>query len=378
MRGLAEHLEAARAKAWPEPAPGRVEQVLARGADTEDDLRALLSPAAAPHLEAMARAAQALTLRNFGRTIQLYAPLYVSDACENTCLYCGYSARNPVPRRTLTLDEVEREAEALAATGIRHVLLLSGESASACPESHLAGAVRRMAPRFRSIGLEVQPLGEEGYRTLLEAGADSLTVYQETYDPALYAKVHPSGPKRDFRFRLETPSRGARAGLRQVNLGALLGLGDWRREVLCLALHARWMQDRHPALEVGVSLPRLRPHAGGSRPPAPVGDRDLVQILTALRLFLPRLGIAVSTRESAALRDNLVGLGVTKLSAGVSARVGGYAEPGAEVPQFEISDPRSVAEIQAMLRAKGYDPVMADWPFPPGEPAWMDATIPER
>jgi len=365
MRPLAECLEEARTRPWPEPPPGRVERALAGEGGSEDDLRALLSEASVPHLEAMARAAQAITHRHFGRTIQLYSPLYISDACENACLYCGYSARNATPRRTLSLDEVDRESAALAATGIRHVLVLSGESLSACPEDHLAGAVRRMAPHFRSIGLEVQPLGEEGYAALLEAGADSLTVYQETYDPRLYAKVHPAGPKRDFLFRLETPSRGARAGLRQVNLGALLGLGDWRRDTLCLALHARWLQDRHPGLEVGVSLPRLRPHAGRTRPLAPVTDRDLVQILTALRLFLPRLGIALSTREAPDLRDNLVGLGITRMSAGVSARVGGHAEPGSAVPQFEISDPRSVPEIQAMLRAKGYDPVLADWPFPP-------------
>lgn len=346
-----------------------VERVLASDCRTERDLQALLSPAASACLEPLAQAAHALTLRHFGRTMQLYTPLYLSDHCENACLYCGYSARNRLARRRLTFAEIEREGAVLAATGLRHVLLLTGESRRHSPVDFLAESVRILQPSFRAIALEVNPLEEAEYARLVAAGADGLTVYQETYDPELYAEVHPSGPKRDFRYRLETPERGARAGMRQVNLGALLGLGDWRREVLRLGLHLRFLQDRFPDLELGVSLPRLRPHAGGFPVAHPVGDRAFVQALAALRLFHPRLGIALSTREAPAFRDRLVPLGITRMSAGVSTCVGGRTEPAdggsgdeAATPQFEIADARSVAEIMAMLRGQGYDPVLSDWP----------------
>lgn len=343
----------------------QVERVLAAGCHSMRDLQILLSPSAGLRLEALAQAAQATTLRHFGRTMQLFTPMYLSDHCENACRYCGYSARNRFQRRKLSLEEIQREGAALAFTGLRHLLLLTGESRRESPVAYLKDAVRILRGQFRSLALEVNPLAEGEYAELVAEGADGLTIYQESYDAGLYAQVHPAGPKRDFHYRLETPERGARAGMRQITLGVLLGLGDWRREILRLGLHLRFLQDRFPDLELGVSLPRLRPHRGSFPVACVVGDRDFVQMLAALRLFHPRLGISLSTREAPALRDHLVPLGITRMSAGVSTKVGGHLDADAEglaVPQFEIADLRSVEQISAMLRSKGYEAVLSDWP----------------
>jgi 2-iminoacetate synthase len=320
----------------------------------------LLSPAAAAHLEAMARRAHTLTLRNFGRTISLFTPLYVSNHCANHCRYCGFAAPNAIPRTRLTLDEVRAEGQVIAATGLRHLLLLTGEAPHKAGVDYLEECVRVLRPLFPSISIEVFPMETADYERLARAGVDGLTVFQETYDPDLYAKLHPAGPKRDYAFRLDTPQRGAEAGMRVVNIGALLGLTDWRREIYATGLHAAWLQKRYPGVDIAVSLPRMRPHAGAFQPACVVSDRELVQAMTALRIFLPRLSITISTREAPAFRDNILPLGVTRMSAGVSTSVGGHAKPG-QAGQFEISDPRSVAEIGAMLQSHGYQPVFKDW-----------------
>ena len=349
-----------------------VERVLAQSVIGADGLLALLSPAAEVFLEPMAQRAHEVTLRHFGRTIQLYTPIYVSNYCDNSCLYCGFNVHNRIERRRLSLDEVAREAEAIAATGLKHILLLTGESHSKSPVSYLRDCVIVLKKHFTSIAVEVYPLTETDYGLLIEAGVDGLTIYQETYDEDRYAALHPTGPKRDFRFRLDAPERGACAGMRQVSIGALLGLGDWRREVLLTGLHALYLRDCYPDVEIGVSLPRLRPHTGQFAPAYLVADRQIVQIMTALRLFMPRLGISISTRETGHFRENILPLGVTRMSAGSTTRVGGHtlgkqvrldsaAEEIEVVPQFEIADERSVAEITGIIRQRGYDPVFKDW-----------------
>ena len=330
------------------------------------DFLALLSPAAEAHLEPMAQKARALTLRYFGRTIQLYAPIYVSDYCENSCLYCSFSSRNRRKRKKLSLEEIDREAAFIAGTGLQHILLLTGESKKESPVGYLRDCVQVLRRHFSSVAIEVYPLSEEDYAGLVAEGVDGLTLYQETYDESLYRVLHPAGPKRNFRYRLEAPERGAAARMRQVNIGALLGLADWRREILMVGLHARYLQDRFPEVEIGASVPRLRPFAGAFQGSCEVGDRNIVQAILALRLFLPRLGIALSTREDSCFRDSLIPLGITRMSAGSCTSVGGYTVPDeAEdaFAQFEIADSRSIPEMMARLREKGYDPVLKDWIF---------------
>lgn len=326
-------------------------------------LAVLVSPAAAAFLEPMARLARNLTLRRFGKIIQLYAPLYISNYCTNHCVYCGFNASHPVPRRTLSFGEVLSEARILQNRRIRQLLLVSGESPDQVPVEFLEELARALKPGFPSLAVEIYPLNEDGYRRLAAAGVDSLTIYQETYNPALYAEVHPRGPKRDFKFRLGAPERGAAAGFRQVSIGALLGLDRWQPEAVCLARHARYLMKHHWRAQVSLSFPRLRPAAGGYQPLFPVSDRELVQLILAMRLVLPEAGINLSTREPAAFRDHLLGLGVTRISAGSRTSPGGYSDEGhpAAESQFDVHDRRTVEEVVAMIRAQGFDPVWKDW-----------------
>jgi 2-iminoacetate synthase len=325
------------------------------------DFLTLLAPAAEGFLEQMAGRARALTLQHFGRVVFLYAPLYVADYCENSCLYCSFSATHGYLRRRLTLPEVAEQAQVLAGMGLKAVLLLTGESRRHTPVSYLRDCVRLLQKYFSSVSLEVYPLQEDEYRGLVACGLDGVTVYQEVYNETVYNSVHPQGPKADFHYRLETAERACRAGVRTVNIGALLGLDDWRREAFSTGLHAQYLQDSFPAVELGVSVPRIQPHLGSYTPPAPLTDRELVQVILALRLFLPRAGITLSTRERPALRDALVGLGITRMSACSSTMVGGYTANGSRVAQFDISDGRSVEEIRQMLKISGYQPVAQDW-----------------
>lgn len=327
-------------------------------------LLALLSPAAEGFLEPMAQKAHALTLMHFGRTIQLYTPMYLSNYCENQCAYCGFNAVHAMPRKKLSLEEVEKEAAFIASTGIQHLLVLTGDSRAKSPLSYIRGCLEVLKKYFSSISVEIYALTEEEYAELTRSGVDGVTLYQETYDETVYARVHKAGPKKDFRFRLDAPERAARSGMRSVNIGALLGLNDWRKEAFGMGLHAQYLQDRYGEVEIGASLPRLRPHAGDFKDIREVSDRHMAQILMALRTFLPRLGIALSTRESASLRENLLPLGITRMSAGSTTRVGGHTIDAPEeenTPQFEISDPRDVEAMKAMLAAKGYQPVLKDW-----------------
>ena len=338
-----------------------VQRALATEHLSNDDYMALLSPAAEPFLEEMAQKAHAITLRRFGRTVLLYAPIYLSNECHNSCLYCGFAVHNKVPRRTLSLDEIEQEARILHDQGFRHILLLTGEAPGLIGNDFIAAAAERIRPLFSSIGIEVYPMETAGYQAMVDAGIDALTIYQETYDPELYAQLHPSGRKRDYRFRLETPERGGAAGLRRIGIGFLLGLGDFRSEAFFAGLHGRYLAHHYWRTLLSVSFPRLRPAEGGFQPPHPVSDRKFVQLLCAMRLLLNDAGLVLSTRESAELRDNLLPLGITQMSAGSCTAPGGYAEKDSATEQFAIDDDRTPAEIAGILRARGYDPVWKDW-----------------
>lgn len=323
------------------------------------DLGALLSPAAGERLEELAVLAHEASVRRFGRVVRLFAPLYLSNECVSTCTYCGFSSGNDIARRTLTPDEVGVEARTLRDRGFRHVLLVAGEHARIVSKDYLVECVR--AAEVPSVSLETQVWDVATYRRLVEAGCEGLVVYQETYDRATYEAVHLKGKKRNYDWRLAAPDRAAEAGMRSLAIGALLGLRpDWRPEVVALAAHASALLRRWWRCEVAVSLPRMRPAAGGFEPARPVTDREYVQIICALRLALPDVGITLSTRESPAFRDAVCKLGVTQMSAGSHTEPGGYADPGRAEPQFEVSDTRSPAEVADALRAAGYDPVWKD------------------
>ena len=348
-----------------------VRRVLASDRMDERGFLALLSPAAEPFLENMARRAQDETVRHFGRTIQLFTPLYLANFCTNRCVYCGFNARRNIPRQMLTLEEVEKEAAVIAASGLRRVLALTGDAPAKTGVEYLASCVAVLARYFPSVAIEVPSMTVEEYARIVAAGAESMTMFQETYNEVLYARFHPSGPKRDFALRLDAPQRAVMGGMRSVNLGALLGLDDWRRDMFFTGLHAHFLQQRYPEQEVSISLPRMRPcgESPNSREerefvPLPVSDMNFVQALLAFRCYMPQAGITLSTREPAWLRDKLIPLGVTRVSAGVCTAVGGHAEGSGnedKEPQFDISDPRSVEEMAAALEELGFQPVYTDW-----------------
>ncbi len=339
-----------------------VDRALGRAHPTLIDLAALLSDAAAARVEDLAQTAHRVSLARFGRAVRLFAPLYLSNECVSTCTYCGFSAGNTIARRTLSIPEVAAEAGELHHRGFRHVLLVSGEHARIVSRDYLVACVDAVAPLFPQVSIEVQVWDTDTYRRLLAAGCDGVTVYQEAYDPRTYTAVHLKGKKRNYAWRLAAPDRAAEAGMRRLAIGTLLGLNpDWRAEVLALAAHAQALIRRWWRCELSVALPRLRPAAGGYEPVAEVHDAAFVQLLCALRIVLPDVGISMSTREPAGLRDALVPLGVTTMSAGSHTEPGGYASPSDAEPQFSISDTRSPAEVAASLRAAGYDPVWKDW-----------------
>lgn len=337
-----------------------VSKAIAADGATVDQFAALLSSGAEGSLEAMAQRARSLTVQYFGRTMQLYTPLYLANYCDNRCVYCGFNADNAIERKALSLNELEREAAFIASTGLKHILVLTGESRAKSPLSYIKDCIRALRGYFTSIAIEVYALTEGEYKELIAEGVDGLTIYQEVYDKRIYAEMHPAGPKSDYRFRLDAPERGAYAGMHSVNIGVLFGLDDWRKEAFLLGLHAKYLQDNFPDVDIGVSIPRLRPNAAGFVPRHIVTDTNIVQVITALRIFLPRLGISVSTRENARFRESIIPLGITRMSAGSTTCVGGHTA-GAGNAQFEISDTRDVASVKSMLEVKGYQPVMKDW-----------------
>lgn len=337
-----------------------VKKIIAKERLTQLDYLALLSPAAERRLEEMAQRAHRQTIRHFGKVILLYTPLYLSNHCVNHCVYCGFQVHNSMERKKLTPREVDAEARIIASTGLKHILILTGESRRESPVSYIRECVGILKKYFTSISIEIYPLEEEEYRELIAAGVDGLTIYQEVYNQEVYSQLHPAGPKRNYRFRLDAPEKACRAGIRTVNVGALLGLHDWRSEAFFSGIHANHLQDSFPDVEVSISPPRMRPHLGGFQPRVSVSDKNLVQYILAFRLFMPRGGITISTREGKDLRDHLIRLGATKMSAGSCTAVGGRSDQES-TGQFEISDQRGVAEMARAIYDHGYQPVYKDW-----------------
>jgi 2-iminoacetate synthase len=328
------------------------------------DLLALLSEEAQTHLEPIAQKAKDLSLKHFGKAILLYTPLYLSNYCENQCLYCGFNKTNVIARKKLTLEEVKKEAEKISKTGLRHVLILTGESQTFTPISYIKDCVKILKQYFTSISIEIYPLKESEYKDLVSCGIDGLTLYQEVYDQKIYKQMHISGPKQNYISRIETVEKGAKCGIRTINIGALLGLADFRKEAFFLLLHAQYLQNKYPDIEFSISVPRLRPQVKEFKPDFLVSDKNIVQIILAARIFMPRLGITLSTRENQYLRDNLIPLGVTKMSAGSTTIVGGHSisEPyDKNSSQFEIADKRDILEMKKAILQKGYQPVLKDW-----------------
>jgi 2-iminoacetate synthase len=324
-------------------------------------LAALLSPAAEARVEDLAVAAREVTVRRFGRTVRLFAPLYVSNACLSTCTYCGFAKNLDVTRRTLSVDDVEREARLLTGRGFRHLLLVAGEHRVEVSADYLVACIERLRPFVPSLSIETQTWSDDTYARLVAAGLEGVVHYQETYDRQRYAEVHAAGWKRDFDRRLNSTERAAASGVRRLGIGALLGLAtDWRADVLAVAAHADFLLRRYWRTEVTVALPRIKPSASGFQPLVPVTDAQFVQALAALRLAVPDAGIVLSTREPAPLRDGLVTIAVTTMSAGSSTEPGGYSTPGAAQEQFAISDERTPTEVAAMLEAAGLEPVWKD------------------
>jgi 2-iminoacetate synthase len=325
------------------------------------DLAALLTPVAVPYLQEMADRSAEITARRFGRTTQMYAPLYLANYCINRCRYCGFSTENKIDRRLLTFEEAEQEAMILLARGFNHILLVSGEAPRVLGVEYLEALAHRLRDRFASVTIEVQPLATEEYRRLFAAGITGVAVYQETYDRQVYDAVHVAGPKRDFDFRLDTPARAAGAGMREVGIGVLLGLGNWRVEGLALGQHLTWLRHHYWRTALTLSFPRLRPAAGDFTPLVQVGERELSQLIFALRIFDENVGIILSTREDPRYRDGMIGLGPTRYSAGSSTTPGGYGNLNLGGEQFAVGDHRSLEEVSAAIRQKGFDPVRKDW-----------------
>ncbi len=325
------------------------------------DLAALLSPAAEPYLQQMAAKSADITLKRFGKTTQLYAPIYLSNYCTNRCVYCGFSADNLIKRKCLTLEEAEKEAGILLDRGFQHILLVSGEAESAVDVEYMEAVALRLRNKFAAVSIEIQPMSTEHYRRLFEAGITAVAVYQETYDRDLYKHVHPSGKKSDYDYRLEAPARVAQAGMREVGIGALLGLADWRAEGLAIGHHLNWLRREFWSTAFTVSFPRMRPAAGEFEPLQLVSERNLSQLIFALRLFDQDVGLIVSTRAEERYRDGMLGLGPTRYSAGSCTAPGGYSESDYEGEQFSVGDHRSLDEVCTMIRNKGFDPVCKDW-----------------
>ncbi len=313
--------------------------------------------------EKLARQAAVLTQQYFGRTVSLYAPLYLSNYCSSYCTYCGFNSRQRIRRIKLTPGEIQSEMQKVADTGIENILLLTGESYQATPLSYLLRAVEIAGQHFTGICLEVHPMDTEDYHTLYLHGVDAITLYQETYDRKRYQSVHLSGKKKDYDYRYTAIERIAQAGMRYISMGILLGLGDVAEDLYSLFRHLRWMEKAYPAVEYSLSFPRLRQIRGQEFCSGTVDDITFTKIICLTRLLFPRVGINLSTRESPRLRDHLIECGVTRLSAGSNTAVGGYSvfEQPSQDPQFDIQDKRAVQEIVRTLKSKNFDPVFTDW-----------------
>ena len=338
-----------------------VEHALHTSKKTLEDFKALISPAAMPYLEPMAQLSQKLTQKRFGKTIQLYIPLYLSNECNNICTYCGFSLDNKVRRRTLNNDEILREIAVIKSLGYDHVLLVTGEANQAVHVAYFKKVLELIRPYFAQISMEVQPLDTAEYGELIPLGLTSVLVYQETYHQEDYKKHHPKGKKSNFNYRLETPDRLGKAGIHKIGLGVLIGLEDWRTDSFFTALHLSYLEKTYWQTRYSLSFPRLRPFSGGLEPKVEMTDKELVQLICAYRICNEEVEISLSTRESEQFRNQCVKLGITSISAGSKTNPGGYAVEPESLEQFEISDERSPSEIAEMIKKNGYEPVWKDW-----------------
>ncbi len=341
-----------------------VKRALSKDRLNLDDFGALLSPVAINRLEEMAIKAQGETKKHFGNTICLFTPLYIANYCENYCIYCGFNCKNKIHRAKLTLEEIDQEMKKIASTGLKEILILTGESRSQSSVEYIGQSLEIAKKYFSTIGIEIYPLNTDEYAYLKEKGADFVSVYQETYNKEEYAKQHLAGSKRVFPYRFYAQERAVLGGMRGVNFGALLGLDDFRKDAFCAGAHAYLLQQKYPHAEVGFSVPRIRPYINNKdNNSKDVHEKQLLQVMLAYRLLMPFAGITISTRESAHFRDNVIGMVSTKISAGVSVGVGGHdgEEKGDE--QFEISDPRSVDEVVEIIKNRGLQPVFSDTSF---------------
>ena len=341
-----------------------VERALAADPCTPEDFAALLSPAAAPYLEQMARRGMEETRRHFGNSIYMFTPLYIANYCENHCVYCGFNCHNKIHRARLNADEIRREMEAIAATGLQEILLLTGESRKMSDVPYIAEACALAREYFKVVGLEIYPVNSDEYRQLHEAGADFVTVFQETYNPEKYETLHLAGHKRIFPYRFHAQERALMGGMRGVGFAALLGLDDFRRDAYATGMHAWLIQRKYPKAEIAFSCPRLRPIINNETiNPKDVHEPQLLQIILAYRIFMPFASITISTRECARFRDNVIRLGATKISAGVDVGIGGHEGEAQGDAQFEISDPRTVDEVYKAICQAGLQPVMNDYVY---------------
>ncbi|MBR1736966.1 MAG: 2-iminoacetate synthase ThiH [Firmicutes bacterium] len=327
-----------------------------------EDYKALMSPAALPLIENIAQKAKTETRKHFGNSICMFTPLYIANYCENYCVYCGFNCANKINRAKLTADEIEKEMKTIADTGLKEILLLTGESRAASGIEYIGEAIKTAKKYFSTIGIEIYPLNSDEYAYMRECGADFVSVYQETYDTQRYEEMHLRGSKRIFPYRFNAQERALMGGMRGVAFGALLGLGDFRKDAFAAGYHAYLIQKKYPKAEISFSTPRIRPYINNDEAnPNDVHEKQLLQVMLAYRLLMPFAGITISTRERAGFRDNVIGMCATKISAGVSVGVGGHAEEEKGDEQFEISDPRSVDEVYDMIYERGLQPVFTDY-----------------
>ena len=341
-----------------------VRRALSSSKRTLADFGALLSPAAVPFLEELALAAQKERRKYFGNNVYFFTPLYLANYCENYCVYCGFNCHNKIQRGILNKEQMEQEMQAIAATGMQEILLLTGESRKMSSVEYICEACKLASRYFKVVGLEIYPVNSEEYAYLHKCGADYVTVFQETYNSEKYGQLHLAGHKRCFPYRFYAQERALKGGMRGVGLAALLGLDDFRKDAYATGLHAYLLQRQYPHAEISLSCPRLRPIINNDKiKPLDVGEKELLQIVCAYRLFLPFASITVSSRECARVRDNLMSIAATKISAGVSTGIGSHSSSGIGDEQFEIDDGRTLAEIFADLKGRGMQPVMADYVF---------------
>ncbi|MGB0932799.1 MAG: 2-iminoacetate synthase ThiH [Lishizhenia sp.] len=338
-----------------------VERALRKSKRDLEDFKALISPAAAPYLEQMAGLSQQLTQERFGKTIQMYIPMYLSNECQNICTYCGFSLDIKINRKTLTDQEILEEVKIIKSMGYDHILIVTGEANKTVGMDYFINALRLIKPYFSNIAMEVQPLDQADYERLIEEGLNTVLVYQETYHKEDYKIHHPKGKKSNFDYRVDTHDRLGRAGIHKMGVGVLFGLEDWRTDTFFAAAHLDYLEKTYWKSKYSISFPRLRPCAGGIPLKSEMTDKELVQLICAYRIFNQEVELSMSTRESETFRNNIIKLGITSISADSKTDPGGYANPAVNLEQFEIDDKRSTETFIEVIKKQGYEPVFKDW-----------------